>query len=145
MRKYILLSLSLIIFIAGTAFCGETITAKETDSYFYSDGKMKHSKAQFEITYYIEGNKITRTRVYDVEKKEVIPDNTVYFIQRQLTSDPQNKRLKRRGPVIRALGQPGLDAIEVLVVGEKFIQSVKSTMDYFVISRYERIDWLKNI
>ncbi len=139
MKKTILLSLSLIIFISGSAFCGETITAKETDSYFYSDGKMEHSKGQFENTYYIEGDKITRTRVYDVKKKQVIPDNTVYLIQRQLTSDPQNKGFKFAGPVIRALGQPGLDAIEVLVIGEKYIQSVKSTMDYFVISRYERI------
>jgi hypothetical protein len=122
------------------AFCGQTITAKETDSYFFADGKMKHSRGQFENTYYLEGNNITRTRVYDVKNKKVIPDNTVYIIQRQLTSDPQNKRFKLGNPVIRAIGQPGLDAIEILVIGDKFIQAVKSTMDYFVISRFKRID-----
>ena len=88
----------------------------------------------------MEGNTITRTRVYDVKKKKIIPDNTVYTIQRQLMSDPENRSQKLSVPVIRAIGQPGLDAIEILVIGEKFIQSVKSTMDYFVISRYKRIN-----
>lgn len=140
MKKALLISLLVTIFLAGNAFCGETITAKETDSYFYADGKMEHSKGQFENTYYLDSDKITRTRVYDIKKKKVIPDDTIYVIQRQLISDPQNKGMKLRGSVIRAIGQPGADAIEILVVGEKYIQSVKSTMDYFVISRYERID-----
>lgn len=140
MKKIILFFLLLTLFIPEIVLCSETITAKETDSYFYADGKMKHSKGQFEITYYIEGDKITRTRVYDVKKKEVIPDDTVYIIQRQLMSDPQNSMPKLNEPTIRAIGQPGLDAIEVLVIGEKYIQSVKSTGDYFVISRLERID-----
>ena len=140
MKKILLFSLLFVVFVSGIAFGGETITAKETDSYFYTDGKMEHSKGQFENTYYIEGDKITRTRVYDVKKKQVIPDDTVYIIQRQLSSDPHNRGVKFRGPVIRAIGQPGTDAIEILVIGDKFIQSVKSTMDYFVISRYNRID-----
>ena len=140
MKKVILFFSLLTMLIPKIVFCAETITTKETDSYFYADGKMKHSKGQFEITYYIEDDKITRTRVYDVKKKQVIPDNTVYIIQRQLTSDPHNKRPKLGAPTIRAIGQPGLDAIEILVIGEKFIQSVKSTSDYFVISRSEIID-----
>ena len=73
---------------------------------------------------------------------EVIPDDTVYRIQRQLWSDPthplSNHSLSGK-PVIRAIGQPGMDAIEILVIGETFIQSVKSTDYYFVISRYKRI------
>ena len=100
---------------------------------------MKHSKAAFEITYYMEGNTVTRTRVYDISKKEVIPDDTVYQIQRQLSSDPSKGGLSLGPPVIRAIGQPGLDAIEILTIGDTFIQSVKSTSDYFVISRQKRI------
>ena len=132
--------LALVVFFAcGVALAGETITAQEVEGYFYADGQMKRSKVQFEITYYIEGNTITRTRVYDMNKKQVIPDDTVYQIQRQLLSDP-TKGLSITGkPIIRAIGQPGLDAVEILMISETFIQSVKSTSDYFVISRLKRI------
>ncbi len=129
----------IVLFACGVAFAGETITAQELEGYFYRDGKMKRSKGAFEITYYMEGNTVTRTRVYDISKKQVIPDDTVYQIQRQLSSDPSNKRSSLGPPVIRAIGQPGLDAIEILMIGDTFIQSVKSTSDYFVISRQKRI------
>jgi hypothetical protein len=123
----------------SAALAGETITAQEVEGYFYADGEMKRSKGLFEITYYIEGNTVTRTRVYDLNKKQVIPDDTVYKIQRQLMSDP-TKGLSLSGkPIIRAIGQPGTDAVEILMIGETFIQSVKSTSDYFVISRLKRI------
>jgi hypothetical protein len=130
----------LMLLACRTAFAGETITGQEVEGYFYADGEMKPSMGQFEITYYIEGNTVTRTRVYDTNKKEVIPDDTVYQIQRQLLSDP-SKGLSHGGkqPIIRAIGQPGTDAVEVLMIGETFIQSVKSTSDYFVISRLKRI------
>lgn len=121
---------------------GETITAREIEGYFYTDGKMKRSKGQFEITYFYEGKTIIRTRVYDYSKKKIIPDDTVYLVLEHLSSHPgKNPNIKEpRGSVIRAVGQPGLDAVEILVVGEDFIQSVKSTSDYFVISRCKRID-----
>ncbi len=132
--------IALVLILAGRgALAGETITAQEVEGYFYADGEMKRSKGQFEITYYIEGDTVTRTRVYDLNRKEVIPDNTVYRIQRQLWSDPTKGLLPLHPPVIRAVGQPGTDAIEILVIGETFIQSVKSTSDYFVISRYKRV------
>ena len=129
----------MVLFACGVAFAGETITAQELEGYFYRDGKMERSKGAFEITYYMEGNTVTRTRVYDISKKQVIPDDTVYQIQRQLSSDPSNKRSSLGPQVIRAIGQPGLDAIEILMIGDTFIQSVKSTSDYFVISRQRRI------
>lgn len=123
----------------SVALAGETITAQEVEGYFYADGEMKRSKGQFEITYYIEGNTVTRTRVYDLNNKQVIPDDTVYKIQRQLASDP-TKGLSLGGkPIIQAVGQPGADAMEILMIGETFIQSVRSTSDYFVISRLKRI------
>lgn len=131
---------ALVVFLAcRVALAGETITAQEIEGYFYADGEMKQSKGLFEITYYIEGNTVTRTRVYDLSKKQVIPDNTVYQIQRQLLSDP-TKGLSLTGkPIIRAIGQPGLDAVEILMISETFIQSVKSTSHYFVITRLKRI------
>ena len=131
---------ALVAFLTcSVALAGETITAQEVEGYFYADGEMKHSKGQFEITYYIEGNTVTRTRVYDLNKKQVIPDDTLYTIQRQLASDPTKGLLLSGKPIIRAIGQPGTDAVEVIMIGETFIQSVKSTSDYFVISRLKRI------
>ena len=99
---------------------------------------MKRSKGHFEITYYIDGDTVTRTRVYDLNRKEVIPDNTVYIILRDLMSDPTQGDTGRIR-VIRAIGKPGANAVEILMIGETFIQSVKSTSDYFVIGRYKRI------
>lgn len=133
-------SIALVMFLTcKAAFAGETITAQEVEAYFYADGEMKPSKPQFEITYFIQGDRVTRTRVYDFKKKEVIPDDTVYEIQRQLLSDP-TKGLSLGGkPSMRAIGQPGSDAVEILMIGETFIQSVKSTSDYFVISRLKRL------
>ncbi len=128
-----------VLLTCRLALAGETISAQEVEGYFYADGAMKRSKGQFEITYYLEGNTITRTRVYDLNKKEVIPDDTVYQIQRRLLSDPTKGLSLGRKPVIRAIGQPGSDAIEILMIGEVFIQSMKSTSDYFVISRQKRI------
>jgi len=124
--------------VCQLSFAGETIVGKEIEGYFYSDGKMKRSDPIFEITYYIEGDKITRTRVYNIIKKEVIPDNTVYTIQKQLWSDP-TKNMSLGDPCIRAVGQPGTDAIEILVIEDKYIQTVKSTSNYFVVSRLKRV------
>jgi len=142
MTKVVLLG-ALLLLLCQVAWAGETIIGQEVEGYFYADGLMKQSKGQFENTYYLEGDTVTRTRVYDLIKKEVIPDDTVYRIQRQLWSDPTKPdsllSTADGTPVIRAVGQPGFDAIEILVIGETFIQSVKSTADYFVISRYKRI------
>jgi hypothetical protein len=131
-----------MVSLAGEiSVAGETITAIEVEGYFYSNGDMKRSSAQFEITYYLEGDTITRTRVYDFKRKEVIPDNTIYRVQRQLSSDPSNNKVPSYGnpQVIRAIGQPGTDAVEVLMIGDTFVQTVKSARDYFVISRLKRI------
>lgn len=128
-----------MILSCTAALAEETVTAQEVESYFYRDGKMERSKGQFEVTYYVEGDTITRTRVYDINKKEVIPDNTVYQIQRQLLSDPSIGLTLLGKPVIRAIGQPALDAVEILVIGETFIQSARSSGDYFVITRSKRI------
>jgi hypothetical protein len=126
----------------------QTIVGIETESYFYCDGKMERSDGRFEIAYYIEGDTITRTRVYDRLKKEVIPDNTVYHIQARLLSHPktiipfsdhENTQWYPLPPAVRAIGQPGLDAVEILVIGKDFIQSCKSTSHWFVISRSRRI------
>ena len=143
MKKILMLILLLVstnVLNSNVSIAGETITTQEIDSYIYQGEKVDgRSKGQFEITYYIDGNTVTRTRVYDFIKKEVIPDNTVYQIQRQLLSDPTNIGSVFPYRVIRAIGQPGSDAIEILTISETHIQSVRSTNNYFVVSRSKRI------
>lgn len=137
-RVAVLIVLGLLL-TCQVALAGETITVQEVEGYLYADGELKPSKGQFKITYYFEGNTVTRMRVYDFNKKPVIPDDTIYHIQRQLVSDPSKGMALIGRPSIRAIGQPGTDAVEILMMGETFIQSVRSTADYFVISRQKRI------
>jgi hypothetical protein len=136
-----ILVLCYLLAIPGVAIGSQTIVTQETEGYFYADSNMKKYVGQFEITYLVEDDKVTRTRVYDLRKKEVIPDDTVYTVQKQLTSDPNNPQhmpaLDKN--VIRAIGQPGLDAVEILVITDKAVQSCKSTSNYFVISNSKRI------
>ena len=120
------------------AVCGQTIVAREVEGYFYSDGKMEKTPGQFENTYYYEGNTIKKIKVHDFKIKKTEEDDTIYHVQRQLISDP-GINMSVSDPVIRAIGQPGMDAVEILVVGEKYIQAVKSTSSYFVINRFKRI------
>lgn len=136
----VIFSLLIAIFVSGPAFCGETIYAKETNSFFYKDGKVKQSEGQFENTYLLEGNKIIRTRVFNIKTNEIIPDNTIYTIHRGLTSDP-NVNMSAKKSIIRALGQPGTDAIEILVIDSNrgHVNSVKSSADYIIINHYNII------
>jgi hypothetical protein len=136
----IILSLLILISISEIAFCGKAIYAKETNSFFYKNGEIKKSQGQFENSYLLEGNKIIRTRVYNIKTKEIITDNTMYTIHKGLASDP-NINLAAKNPIIRALGQPGTDAIEIIVIDLNGSQmhSIKSTADYFVISHYNII------
>ena len=76
MHKNITFIIFVIFIFCNFGYAGETITVREIEGYFYADGKMKRSKGQFEITYYLEGKTITRTRVYDYRKNKVIPDDT---------------------------------------------------------------------
>ncbi|MDP3030279.1 MAG: hypothetical protein Q8O04_12490 [Deltaproteobacteria bacterium] len=141
MRKtwWILPVICLLLAIAPErGVCGQTIVAREVEGYFYSEGKMEKTPGQFENTYYYEGNTIKRVKVHDFKNKSTEEDDTVYHVQRQLLSDP-GINISLSEPVIRAIGQPGMDAVEILVVGEKYIQAVKSTSSYFVISRFKRI------
>jgi hypothetical protein len=127
----------MIIYFPGQVFGGEVIIATEVESCFYADGKMECSKGQFKNTYYRDGDKIIRTNVFNRNKKESISDNTVYSVIGDLLSDPRHNDGKLGPQVIRAIGLPGADAVELLTIGKDFVQAVKSTSDYFVITRYK--------
>ncbi|MFH0957833.1 MAG: hypothetical protein V1897_03935, partial [Pseudomonadota bacterium] len=121
---------------SGQVFGGEVITATEVESCFYADGKMECSKGEFRNTYYREGDKFVRTNVFNMKRKESLTDNTVYSVMGDLVSDPRHNVGKFMPQVVRAIGFPGADAVEILSIGKDFIQAVKSTSDYFVINRF---------
>ena len=75
----VIISLLTVIFLSMPAFCSETIYAKETSSLFYQNGNIKKSEGQFENTYLLEGNKIIRTRVYNLKIRKLFL--TILFIQ----------------------------------------------------------------
>lgn len=121
----------------GDVFAGEVMVATETESCFYADGKMECSIGEFINTYYLDGDKIIRTNVFNIKKKDSIADNTVYAVLDKLSSDPRNNDGKIMPQIIRAIGFPGIDAVELLSIGKGHMQAVKSTSDYFVITRYK--------
>ena len=138
-NRWMFTAICVAVFISPEiGICGQTIVAREVEGYFYSDGKMQKSAGQFENTYYYQGDTIKRIKVHDFRNNRTEEDDTVYQVQRQLLSDP-GRNISLSEPVIRAIGQPGMVAVEILVVGDTFIQSVKSTSGYFVISRFKRI------
>jgi hypothetical protein len=124
---------------AGFVCAGEIVTFQELESYFYVDGKLERSEGRFESSYYIEGNTITRIRVTDLKNNEIQFDKTTFSIDRNLRSDP-TKGLGLQGKgVVRATGRCGIDGVEMLSITEQFLVSVRSTSDFFEISRSKRI------
>ena len=125
-----------------------TIVAREVDGWFYSDGVMKQSLPTFELVYEVTDSSLVRRTIRNLITGEVLTDNTTYVLLRNVPSFQQNrvallfKKLtdqeRAAGPVIRAIGQPGSEAVEVLYVGHDWMQSVKTLRDYMVISRYRR-------
>jgi hypothetical protein len=146
MRNITFLVALAIILVHSVAFAdSEKIIAIEIDGYNYNlsgDGKMEPYKPEFEITYVRVKDEVCRVGVYNTRTKEVIPDNTIYKIQRELWSDTTKKISTQADlgiPNIRAIGQPGTDSIEILTIGEEFVLSVRSTGNHLTISKLKRI------
>jgi len=137
MKALTCFSLTFVLLWSSLAMAGEVIVAKEIEDCFYVDGKMKCSEGEFKNTYYRDGDKIIRTNVFNVKKKESISDDTTYKVISELASDPKNNSGALFPRVTRAIGFPGSDAVEVLAIDKEYIQSVKSTSNYFVISRFK--------
>jgi len=124
-----------------------TIVAREVSGWFYSDGKMERSEPTFEYVIEIAGDKLIRRSVRNIETGKTEVDDTEYEIVTSLSShDPTALRFKKLadadrplGPVLRAIGNPGSDAVEILFVGPDWLQSVKTVKDYMVIQRFKRL------
>jgi len=147
MRKITYFVSLAIILMNGTAFAEhwEKIVAKEIEGYRYNlsgDWKMESFKPEFEITYHRSGDEIHRVGVYNIKTKEIKPDNTVYKIQRQLSSDvSKTKSLQSFSGLsnIRAIGQSDPDSVEILTISKDDIINVRSTGYYIAITRLKRI------
>ena len=132
----------LLSLVPGLAFAkGETIATHETDRYFYKDGRLMKLASQFEMTYFLDLEKdtLTRTRAYDFVNKKVTPDETVYHIEHQLLSHPTNADRYVLKPVVRAVGQTSADTLEMIVIEDKFVETVSSSNDEIVLSRARRL------
>jgi hypothetical protein len=134
-------SMFVLMTLLGTGFgCAEEMaTFQEMESYFYVDGKMERSEGRFESVYFIEGDTITRIKVFDSKTNETHFDKTTFYIERKLRSDPSKGLANQGKGVVRALGRPGIDGVEILSITEQIMVSVKSTSDFFEISRSKRI------
>ena len=97
---------------------------------------MECSKGEFKNIYYRDKDKIVRTNVFNFKKKESLSDDTVYKVIGELLSDPRNNSGVLLPQVTRAIGFPAADAIEILGIDKNYIQAVKSTSNYFSISRF---------
>ena len=72
MKKRIIIIISILLLCSSIAFTGEVITAREVQSCFYADGKMKCSDGEYKNTYYRDGDKIVRTTVFNLKKKGIL-------------------------------------------------------------------------
>lgn len=136
--KALIAVFSLLLFwLPCFAIAGEVLVATEVQSCFYADEKMDCSPGEFRNTYYRDGDKIVRTNVFNFKKKQSITDDTAYKVIADLASDPRNNSGGLFPQVMRAIGFPGADAVEILSIDKTHIQAVKSTSNYFVISRFK--------
>lgn len=138
-KRWMVLTGVVIFFTA----CGhaQTIVTHEKEKFFHKDGQVRKFEGQFEYTYFLdsEHNKLTRTRVYDTQNKEIKPDNTVYTINPSLHSHPLNAATYNLAPVITAVGQPGEDAYELLLIKGDSVESSVVEGDTLIVSHSERL------
>ena len=124
----------------------ETIVAREVPGWFYADGVMRQEKPTFECVYEIDGSDLVRRAVRNLSTGKTEVEDTRYSLLTDVTSfNLEALRFRklapserRRAPVVRAIGRPGTDAVEIVFVGPDWIQTVKTVRDYMVIQRYVR-------
>src|SRR3989338_2584126 len=120
-------------FVCMTVFVGvaraETIVTHEEEKYFYQEGKIQRFEGQYENTYQLdlEKDELIRTRIYDYQTKEIIPDETVYHIEKDLKSHPTTAFRYSLEPMIRAVGQPDKDSVETIMIQNDVVETATST------------------
>jgi hypothetical protein len=141
-RFWIVLSSLALVFTAAPAWTEpQTIVTHEIERYFYRHGRMEKFEGQFEYTYLwdIDKNTLVRTRIYDYQTKKITPDETVYQVEKQLRSHPVRSERYALPSVIRAVGQTGIDTLELLSIEDDQVVSASSDSDEMVLSRAKRL------
>jgi len=138
--------LALLLFVGAQSICEAEdvfpvfeVKGTAINSVLY-DGRTHQDKGGDQVVYQVDiSNKtIKRTAVYNAGIKDkmfggIQADDSVYRIVQDNTDHGQR--------VIKAFGQVGYtDGWEILVIGDDFITTCKSTSDYFVLYRYKRTD-----
>ena len=133
MRK--ILSLVIFILLCSVVYSNAWayfIIALEQGSVLYDkDNELAKDKPKHKVYYEVDEQEgiIIRTKVIIIKTGEIIPDAAVY----QIVSPKEQQSILSRDRVIYAVGQPGLNAYELLTIAPKSVMSVKSTGDYVVI------------
>lgn len=123
-----------------------TIVAKEVSGWFCADGTVKSNPPAFECVYEVHDSAIIRRSVRNLATGKTEVDDTRYevisdlasFNAEALTFQRLTSATRRSAPVLRAIGRPGTDAVEILYIGPDWVQSVKTVRDYMVIQRSVR-------
>lgn len=112
-------------------------------SLFFLGGEVEKEKCEDKVTYVIDPEQgiITRTFVesggggsqQDNSQYQIVEDEV-----RLITRDGGKGKQQR---LIKAIGQVSvLGAYEIVVIGEDFITTAKSAMDYFTLYYYKRVN-----
>ena len=119
------------------------VRATSTDATFYRRGKIEKDKVGEEVVYQVDipSKTITRAALYNKNLPReqgggLQSDNTVYTIMSDKL-DP----LVGGQRIIKAFGKVALlDGYETIVIGEDFVTTSRSSVDYFVLFSYKRTD-----
>lgn len=134
--------LGVVVLCAADSAWGATVVARETDKYFLKTGKMTRYDGQFETTYEVDLEKgvVRRMRLYDFNARQIVPDDTVYQIEKDLLSMPGKHNRYILPPVVRAVGKPDADSVEILVIEETAVTTARSTSNQLIVSYGRRLN-----
>lgn len=146
--KVLLLFVAMLTLPCGYAEAFE-VKGKAVSTTFCVDGKCETAKCEDEVIYEIDLRQSTVTRKAVLVKSKDLQkqglggpqaDNTLYqIIYDQSTLVGGSKTRSNPQRVIKGIGQCGaLDGFEILVIGEDFIHTSRSTSEYFVLYYYRR-------
>lgn len=139
----LLVATSLTVPLLASAEDVFEVRATATDSTFYRMGKIEKDKPGDEVVYRVDvpNKTVTRTGVYNNNLPRdqgggLQSDNTAYAIIHD-SLDP----LLDGQRVIKAFGKTApMDGYEILVIGEDFVTTSRSSVDYLVLYSYKRTD-----
>ena len=123
------------------------VRARASDSLFFKDGHVARNAPGDEAIYVVDlpRRKVVRTAFYNRSLDPSLgggiqTDQTVYTIVHDGVDPVSGQH------VIKAFGRTArADGYELLVIGDEFVESSRSTADYFVLHHYDRLDALSAV